>query len=303
MKVPEETETRDIVLLWARYSGSLTSTGHYPEGDSYVVGQEQLFNMVASTSVAITLGHDNASAQGYHSAYPLRENFYKKPPIQNKGPGGQLSFFLALMERYPGRLYQIGQKTGAIDAAALVGIPTLYIEDKDSPASSRMENWTKKVPFFCRAQIEEPPTVLGKAMRSIDREIKELRDYRVEQVLPSSPQKDPITSMPRDQWRRIAVLYQGLIEPFSAAKGQKSDPVTITNACFTANQATLDKWDEQIKALTPEQLKESTKTRLFPGYSQKDLEVIKKSLLVFVKVIRKTGSIIRNQEGKYVPRS
>ena len=95
-----------------------------------------------------------------------------KGPIQGKGRGGQLSFFLALMEHYPGRLYQIGQKTGAMDAAALVGIPTVYIEDVDSPASGRMENWINAVPFFRRARIKEPPTVLGKAMRSIDRVMK-----------------------------------------------------------------------------------------------------------------------------------
>ena len=58
-------------------------------------------------------------------------------------------------------------------------IPTAYIEDGDSPASGRMENWIDAVPFFRRAKIEEPPTVPGKAMRSLDRQIKELQDFKV----------------------------------------------------------------------------------------------------------------------------
>lgn len=68
--------------------------------------------------------------------------------------------------------------------------------------------------------------------------------------------------MPRDQWRRIDMLYQGLIEPFSTAKGLGSKPVTTTDACFKADQATLRKWDEQIKVLTPVQLKASTKPKI-----------------------------------------
>ena len=207
------------------------------------------------------------------------------------------------MARYPGRLYQIGQKTGAMDAAALVGIPTVYIEDEGSPAKGRMANWIGAVPFFRCAVIKEPPTVLGKAMRSLDREIKQLQGPpKLAVQIPTSRQKDANTPMPRDQWRRIAMLYQGLIEPFSNAKGQHSDPILITNACFAANQATLKIWDDQIKALTTKQLKTAIKANLFAGYSPKDLTIIKR---VFEEVradYQKAGSIIRNKGGNYVRR-
>ena len=109
--------------------------------------------------------------------------------------------------------------------------------------------------------------------------------------------------MPRDQCRAIAMLYQRLIEPFSAAKVQRSDPVTITKACFEANQATLNKWHERIKALTLTQLEVSDKNKISLGYTQKDISTIEKVFNSVVADYSKTGSIIRNAEGKYVARS
>ena len=308
MKFPRVVTKGAIVLLWARYSGSLTSTSYNPEGDSDVKGQEQLFKMLSSTSTAITIGYDNASGQGYHSKYYLGEDFFKEGSIKIKGRGGQLSFFLALMEHYPGRLYQIGQKIGAMDAAALVGIPTVYTEDVDSPASGRIENWIGAVPVFRRALINEPPTVLGKAMRSLDKVIKRLQE-KSKQPLPTCRQKDPNMPMPRDQWRRIVMLYQGLIEPSCDAEGQESDAdrinriMTITKKCFDANEAIRENWDQQIKALTPTQLETSQKTKPFPGYTQEDLNTIKDVFDRVVEDYSKTGSIIRNAEGKYVARA
>ena len=77
MRFPPVDATNDIVLLWARYSGSLTPTSYNPEGDSDIEGQKQLAENVLSTSTStftsgptapvITIEHGNASDQGPRS--------------------------------------------------------------------------------------------------------------------------------------------------------------------------------------------------------------------------------------------
>ena len=298
-KFPPVATKGSIVLLWARYSGSSSPTSYNPEGGSDVKGQEQLLEILLPMSAVITIGHDNASGKGCHSQeYHLGEKFFKKDGIKDNGRGEQLSFFLPLLERYPGRLYQIGQKTGAMDAAVLVGIPTGYIEDVDSPAKGRMKYWTNKVPFFRRAQIKEPPSVLGKSMRSLDWEIKGLQDNKV-QNLPTFRLKDTNTPMPRDQWRRIAMLYQGLIELSWDTEGQESGPkkiISITKKSFDAQPETLSELDENIKALTSTQLEALEKTKV-RGTLRRISTPLKLSLVLLLRIIVSLDRLSATRKG------
>lgn len=131
---------RPVVLLWSRYSGTISQYGYNPEGDSDVIGQEQLIKLVQSLGLpVITAGHDPA---GEESIIPTQQDiedshapchlgeFYKVEPIVGRGRAAQNSFLAALMQRYPGNIVQLGQKTGGMDHGALLGMPTLYIEDR-----------------------------------------------------------------------------------------------------------------------------------------------------------------------------
>lgn len=56
-----------------------------------------------------------------------------------------MQFMLSLMEKYPGKVVQLGQKTVGMDAGALLGMPTVYIDDSVSE-DDRMQKWVKGVP-------------------------------------------------------------------------------------------------------------------------------------------------------------
>ena len=72
------------------------------------------------------------------------------------------------MERYQGKIVQMGQKSGAMDMAALIGMPTIYIEHKTSKAVDRMQKWTKSVPWYQRALMETPPSFLGRCIETFE---------------------------------------------------------------------------------------------------------------------------------------
>ncbi|PVF92395.1 hypothetical protein CPB86DRAFT_819675 [Serendipita vermifera] len=63
--------------------------------------------------------------------------FFKNKIIESKGRAGQVFSFLALLETCPGKIIQIGQKTGGMGSlrlgrgsAALLDMPTIYVEDE-----------------------------------------------------------------------------------------------------------------------------------------------------------------------------
>ena len=164
--LPDATSNKSpIVLLWARYTGTNTANAHNPGGDSCVQGQKQINNVLTSLNCnVITIGHGPRGAPPFRTQFDVGE-FYKQDPITSDR-ATQLSFFLALMEKYPGRLYQIGQKTGGMDGAALLGIPTIYLEPKGSAAIKRMEKWSDgALPFYHSVIIDQPAPAIVRVLQ------------------------------------------------------------------------------------------------------------------------------------------
>ena len=81
---------------------------------------------------------------------------------------------LALMQRYPGKLFQIGQKKGGIDAGAMAGIPTLYIKDIGSGTKTRIQRWVGMVQYYECVRVNELATLLRRALRATDAELRRL---------------------------------------------------------------------------------------------------------------------------------
>ena len=154
-----------IVLLWARYTGTNTAIAHNPDGDSCFQGQKQINDLLISLGFnVVTVGHGPRGSPPFIATFDVGE-FYKKAPITSDR-ATQQSFFLALMEKYPGRVYQIGQKTGGMDGAALLGIPTIYLEPKSSAAIERMQKWSDgSLPFYRSIIIDEPAPAIVRVLK------------------------------------------------------------------------------------------------------------------------------------------
>ena len=154
-----------IVLLWARYTGTNTAIAHNPDGDSCVQGQKQINELLISLGFnVVTVGHGPRGSFPFKAQFDVGE-FYKQPPITSDR-ATQQSFFLALMEKYPGRVYQIGQKTGGMDGAALLGIPTIYLEPKGSAAIERMKKWSDgTLPFYQSVIIDQPAPAIVRVLK------------------------------------------------------------------------------------------------------------------------------------------
>ncbi|WP_198088918.1 hypothetical protein [Variovorax sp. E3] len=67
----------------------------------------------------------------------------------------QLGLWCLLAEEYKG-VSIIGMRSGMIEVPALLGIRTLYLEEKLNQQAERMAKWTGKVPGFERQVVERP---------------------------------------------------------------------------------------------------------------------------------------------------
>lgn len=159
----------NVLLVWSRYSGQKTENGYDPAGDSDPDGQRQLLEtgdtFKQDTLWTVTIGDDPANGLMPRGKLHLGE-FWTDPttPFFMKGRSGLIAFYHALRARHD--VVQIGQKSRSMDNAALIGIPTVYIEDKQSPSRWRMQKWEEVMKDRYRwASINHPPSPLGKALR------------------------------------------------------------------------------------------------------------------------------------------
>jgi hypothetical protein len=281
--LPDPTKLGDkmVLLLWSRYSGQNTWNGYNPAGDSDPRGQEELIQAGKDLGfIVVTIGHGpvqdrrKRSGQPPEPDYKLGE-FYEKPII-NKDRAKQFSFFLGLSQRYPKKIMQMGQKTGGMDSAALMGIPTLYIEDKESPSRERMLKWVKSVPFYSDASTEEPPSPLGKSLRTLARAYP--NDTEATNLIAS-------TRIRVAAWVRLLmgsvkntkdVLFKNkeLLEALSKAMGRQNPPSNLQewegkNALWKDNldETALKPWLESMQKLSPGELDSNN---IISGYTWKD---------------------------------
>ena len=137
-----------------------------------------------------------------HAGVHLGE-FWRDEQFKDKGRPGQGSLFASIVRNY--KVVQIGQKTGGMDSAALLGMPTVYIEDTRSSSLYRMKKWAEVMDRYKGAYIIEPPTQLGKVMRRFPQmprdEAKELAKKEVAGYLTSD--LETIQKSLRDMYAKI----------------------------------------------------------------------------------------------------
>ncbi|KIX99582.1 uncharacterized protein Z520_05158 [Fonsecaea multimorphosa CBS 102226] len=346
--LPDNTK-RPVVLLWSRYSGSDTENGHNPSGDSDLTGQAQLIELLGNPSnhyEVISIGHNSKNGtdkERKESRAPCDLGEFYIIDAEQKtfmSRATQNALLAALMERYPGNLYQLGQKTGGMDHAALIGMPTLYIEEDGGISGGRMRPWRDLGPklMYCQAMVEEPPTFLGKAIHSLP------KTTGLEPPILLNMETELRKGNPsfRAQWRMFAVLMKlrsslGVFEYFSdllnidklSDDEKNSDLETeekIKNEQNPDDQRKLKEEFElmrskrpsmkllnSVRAASPDQRKEwydeiqkinaTMNGGLCPhGYLQNDLHKIEKGLETLIKEYQKKDTIIRKLGGEYIAR-
>lgn len=261
--------TKAVVLLWARYSGGNSPNGYNPAGDSSVGGQKQLvdaakdaFEKNGIPCTIVTVGHDrlvNGRPYFYRvENYNLGE-FYNDDNLKTLGRLGQALFFKQLKECYPNALYQIGQKTGAMDIGALMGIPTLYLEKKADSDGARMKIWAENLPYYDYVDLTEDHTYLGKVLTQFNKLPKKAQDaYR---MLPEKDNAAPLSFKEKKkqevaQARKIRMLQTlvwldtnnklSQLHGFHEVKGNVGFETLQAQVLAVADPEILTRWENQI---------------------------------------------------------
>ena len=167
---PSPFSPNAILIVWSRYSGQNGAGGYNPAGDSDSKGQKDLIQRGKDLGLfVITIGHDPTGSETPRGDIHLGE-FWRQEgsPFVGQGRPGQGSMYARLVA-LEHQVVQVGQKTGGMDNAALLGLPTVYIEDADSSAIARMRKWSDRMLRYKPAVIDLPPTRVGKAIRAYEK--------------------------------------------------------------------------------------------------------------------------------------
>jgi hypothetical protein len=273
-----------ILLVWSRFSGQNEDIGYNPGGDSDPNGQIQLLELGTKAGFNVfTIGHGPTGGRAPvdNSGRSLGE-FYNNEPIKAEGRAGQISFFLALKEKFPGDIVQLGQKSGGMDAAALLGIPTIYIEDKKSPNPERMKEWINTVPGYHRAFIDEPPSPLGRALRKMPSSIEGSKTAKVPPdvrilawvwlLTTAEPKGNPDQEASKKE--NLTRLKEGAELTLPVESPFEKWVEKIPEA-YKTKESALREWLKSMQLLNPDQLQ---LCGIPSGYGKDDLEKIKQEL-------------------------
>jgi hypothetical protein len=153
-------------LLWIRLSGKRKSGGAHPELDTSIQGVRDLKAAITAQTgrQVVLVGDRPGKADVLTNAIDMIE-FWKQPPFAAyqglAGRQAQLKLF-EFMVRRGYDLVSIGMRSGAMEGPALLGVPTVYIEEAGNVQHERMEKWKDKVPGWTQASVAVLPTRTGK---------------------------------------------------------------------------------------------------------------------------------------------
>jgi hypothetical protein len=111
--------------------------------------------------------------------------------VKAEGRIGQLRLFSLLAASKDYDVVNVGMRSGALEGPALVGLPTIYLEEKGNQQSQRMEKWLKTLPSYFRVMVDIPPG--GAFLRAwLDATIGEVRSavYRLNRIRDRSAKEE-----------------------------------------------------------------------------------------------------------------
>jgi hypothetical protein len=80
--------------------------------------------------------------------------FQARPSDPAPGRKEQLATWQVIASKYKGNVCSVGLRSGAMELPALMGIPTLYVEERSNQQAERMAKWIGKVPGFSRLRTD-----------------------------------------------------------------------------------------------------------------------------------------------------
>jgi hypothetical protein len=185
------TKGQKYVILWTRFSGK--DGGAHPELDDSWTGIGQVIHeLLKANQNVIVVGrprtgkdiptkiNEHLDALDEAEAVPRARmqiwgEYWKKeggdPNKKIIGPSraAEYAIFLRMISNdWNCRLVHLGMRSGAMDAAALLGMRTLFIEDKNNQQIGRTTKWTgagNNNPLYQRIDVDELPTWTARTMK------------------------------------------------------------------------------------------------------------------------------------------
>jgi hypothetical protein len=172
------------LFLWVRINKKKPKATAHLELDTSVEGLRQIVGKVVAENVRrqeaslptwqVILTGDRAFQIQDEKNAILAENCldlmeYWKDRAWNAGWGRreQLTLFYKLKTLgHP--MVHLGMRSGALEGPALLGVPTVYLEEQGNQQGSRMEKWTKVTAMsYHRVELDQLPTRTGQAIKEV----------------------------------------------------------------------------------------------------------------------------------------
>ncbi len=155
---------KKYALLWIRLSAKEKSGGAHAELDTSIQGVRQLKELLKHTGRRPVLVGDRPGKDITADTIDMIKFWDEEPFKAFKGLStriAQLRMF-EYMRKSGIDLLSIGMRSGAMEGPALLGIPTMYIEELGNKQHERMEKWKGKVPGWSQVTVRTLPTRTGK---------------------------------------------------------------------------------------------------------------------------------------------
>ncbi len=160
---------KKYALLWIRFSAKEKSGGAHPELDTSVQGVRQIKEMLKHTGRTPVLVGDRPGKDITPGTIDMIKFWDEEPFKEFKGLDtriAQLRMF-EYMRKSGIDLLSVGMRSGAMEGPALLGIPTIYVEEIGNEQHERMEKWKGKVPGWSQLTVGSLPTRTGKRYQGL----------------------------------------------------------------------------------------------------------------------------------------
>ena len=279
-----------LLLIWGRYSGSVAG-GYNPAGDSSLDGNAQLVNSVANKTgrIPIAIGHDSTDGPTPQGLIHLGEFWtlhVEDNPFMGRGRSAQTAFYILLNKTHD--VVQLGQKTGGIDNAALVGIRTIYIEDEYSPQYGRMQKWSRIMRHYQAAITNNPPTKLGKAIRKAQGDIDEsggthkggtdrimLRAEETSDQFDNTYGPRDLDTIIRNVSKMDQVQTEGALEKVSGGDKYGKETAEFDEVAYNQQIAILRSLGPNLKTQFDDDMDENPDGQVYDGYELTPSQIVR----------------------------
>lgn len=194
-----------VAVLWSRFSGK-KGGAHIEHDTSYQAIRRMIWIAHYQEFDTVLIVGDAASGESHKNKYPLMAEvatelgvktydlteFWKDNSVEAWGGKTRLGqlYFYDFLDRKFESLKHIGSRSGNLEAMALLGHETRYLEEPESEGGQRMEQWHKakeleepektktggKAPGYERILIDAPLTRTGKKAKEQALRLRKLKE-------------------------------------------------------------------------------------------------------------------------------